>query len=110
MSCPMRCCVAALLALASAPAGADTLLFNARIHTMDAQHPEAGAMVWDEGGKLLAVGDALTLADLSVSCGLNIWQAALGGVLPAGLKAYQERLALRPAYQRAVARCAATGT
>lgn len=61
MSCPMRCCVAALLALASAPAGADTLLFNARIHTMDAQHPEAGAMVWDEGGKLLAVGDTLTL-------------------------------------------------
>lgn len=54
------------------------------------------------------VGDTLTLADLSVSCGLKIWQAALDGVLPAGLKAYQERLALRPAYQRASARCAET--
>jgi glutathione S-transferase len=53
------------------------------------------------------VGEALTLADLSVSCGLTIWQSALDGVLPAGLKAYQERLALRPAYQRAAARCAA---
>jgi glutathione S-transferase len=56
------------------------------------------------------VGDALTLADLSVSCGLKIWQAALDGVLPAGLKAYQERLALRPAYQRAAARCGETRT
>ena len=54
------------------------------------------------------VGDTLTLADLSVSCGLKIWQGALDGVLPAGLKAYQERLALRPAYQRAAARCAET--
>jgi hypothetical protein len=38
---------------------------------------------------------------------LTLWQTALGGVLAAGLKAYQEGLALRPAYQRAAARCEA---
>jgi len=52
------------------------------------------------------VGEALTLADISVSCGLTIWQTALDGALPPGLKAYQQHLAQRPAYSRAVARCA----
>jgi predicted amidohydrolase YtcJ len=50
-------CIAALMALAALPASADTMLVNARIHTMDAQHPTANAMVWDDSGKLLAVGD-----------------------------------------------------
>jgi glutathione S-transferase len=53
------------------------------------------------------VGDGLTLADISVSCSLGIWQGALGGESPERLAAYQERLRARPAYQRAKARCAA---
>lgn len=52
------------------------------------------------------VGNDLTLADISVSCGLGIWQGALGGQLPDGLAAYQDRLRARPAYQRARSRCA----
>ena len=51
------------------------------------------------------VGDDLTLADISVSCGLGIWQGALGGQLPEVLAAYQEQLRARPAYQRARSRC-----
>jgi glutathione S-transferase len=56
--------------------------------------------------KSYLVGDDLTLADISVSCGLGIWQGALGGELPQGLAAYQERLRARPAYARARSRCA----
>jgi glutathione S-transferase len=56
------------------------------------------------------VGDDLTIADISVSCGLDIWQGALGGELPAELAAYQERLHARPAFQRAKARCAAAAS
>jgi glutathione S-transferase len=52
------------------------------------------------------VGDDLTLADISVSCGLGIWQGALGGQLPEGLTAYRDGLRARPAYERARARCA----
>lgn len=51
-------------------------------------------------------GDTLTIADISVSCGLGIWQGALGGELPEALAAYQERLCSRPAYQRARSRSA----
>jgi glutathione S-transferase len=46
-------------------------------------------------------GAEFTLADISVSCALGIWQGALGKSLPEKLIAYRERLALRPAYQRA---------
>jgi glutathione S-transferase len=52
------------------------------------------------------VGDDLTLADISVSCGLGIWQGALNGELPKELSDYQDRLRSRPAYQRARTRCA----
>jgi glutathione S-transferase len=57
-------------------------------------------------GRSYLVGDDLTLADISVSCGFGIWQGALGGRLPEGLMAYQDRLRARPAYQRARSRCA----
>ncbi len=57
------------------------------------------------GDRPYLVGEALSLADISVSCGLAIWQGALGGELPAALAAYQERLRTRPAYQRASQRC-----
>jgi glutathione S-transferase len=56
-------------------------------------------------GRSYLVGDDLTLADISVSCGLGIWQGALGGQLPVALMAYQDRLRARPAYQRARSRC-----
>ena len=56
-------------------------------------------------GRSYLVGDDLTLADISVSCGLGIWQGALGGQPPEALTAYQDRLRARPAYQRARSRC-----
>jgi glutathione S-transferase len=46
-------------------------------------------------------GDNLTLADISVSTALGILRGALGRALPDTLVAYRERLAARPAYQRA---------
>jgi glutathione S-transferase len=55
------------------------------------------------------VGESLTLADISVSCGLGIWEGALAGTLPEALDAYQKRLCARPAYQRARARCVGEG-
>jgi glutathione S-transferase len=56
-------------------------------------------------GRDFLVGDALTLADISVSCALGMWQGALNGEIPAGLAAYQQRLRARPAYQKARSRC-----
>jgi glutathione S-transferase len=56
-------------------------------------------------GRSYLVGDDLTLADISVSCGLGIWQGALAGQLPEALTAYQGRLRARPPYQRARSRC-----
>ena len=47
-------------------------------------------------------GANFTLADISVSCALGIWRGALGQALPDKLVAYRERLAARPAYQRAL--------
>jgi len=52
------------------------------------------------------VGEQLTLADISVSCGLALWQGGLGGSLPTELAHYQERIGAREAYQRAKRRCA----
>jgi glutathione S-transferase len=53
------------------------------------------------GDEAYLAGDELTLADISVSCALGIWRGALGKPLPENLTAYRERLAARPAYQRA---------
>src|SRR6476659_6307018 len=52
-------------------------------------------------GPFLAGGD-VTLADISVSCALGIWKGALDKPLPDKLVVYRERLAARPAYQRAL--------
>jgi glutathione S-transferase len=52
------------------------------------------------------VGDCLTLADISVSCGLALWQSGLNGRLPTELGHYQDRIGAREAYQRAKSRCA----
>ncbi|MCK7592876.1 amidohydrolase [Pseudomarimonas salicorniae] len=54
--------IAALLCLAlTLPAAAVTRVENARIITMDPARPYAEAMVFDDGGTLLAVGDGATL-------------------------------------------------
>ncbi len=52
-------------------------------------------------GPFLA-GPQLTLADIAVTTALGIWRGALGKTLPDTLVAYRERLAARPAYQRAM--------
>ena len=57
------------------------------------------------GDRAFLVGDSLSLADISVSCGLAIWQGALGGAPARELATYQDRLRARAAYQRAQARC-----
>jgi len=54
------------------------------------------------------VGNVLSLADISVSCGVSIWEGALGGKPPPELRDYQDRLRARPAYQRASAQCKGT--
>jgi len=57
------------------------------------------------GANPFLAGDSLTLADISVSTALGIWRGALGHALPGELAAYQDRMAARPALQRARARC-----
>jgi glutathione S-transferase len=54
------------------------------------------------GDRAFLVGDELTLADISVATSLSLWRGPLGGTIPDGLAAYLERLAARPAYQRAL--------
>ena len=61
MSAFSSCTLAVVLALVSASAGATTLLLNGQIQSMDAAHPRATAMAWDDSGKLLAVGDTAAL-------------------------------------------------
>jgi glutathione S-transferase len=53
------------------------------------------------GADPFLAGPDLTLGDISVSTALGIWRGALGKTLPDSLAAYQERVAARPAYQRA---------
>ncbi|AUX46435.1 glutathione S-transferase [Sorangium cellulosum] len=57
------------------------------------------------GARHFIAGDDLTLADISMSTALGIWRGALGKTLPDSLAAYQQRMAARPAYQRARGRC-----
>ena len=57
------------------------------------------------GDRTYLVGIDLTLADVCISTALGVWVGALGKTLPPQLVAYRERLAARPAYQRALARC-----
>lgn len=54
----LLCAAAAVL---PAAVHADTLLRAARIHTSDPERPVAEAMVWDEAGRILALGDAAAL-------------------------------------------------
>jgi glutathione S-transferase len=47
------------------------------------------------------VGKEPTIADMAITTTLGIWQGALGKPVPEKLVPYRERLAARPAYQRA---------
>ena len=53
------------------------------------------------GAAPFIAGARFTLADISVSTALAIWRGALGGTLPDTLASYQDRMAARPAHQRA---------
>jgi glutathione S-transferase len=46
-------------------------------------------------------GEAFTLADISISTAFGMWKGALGKAVPGKIAAYRDRLAARPAYQRA---------
>ena len=48
-------------AACSSAAGNETLLQAAKIHTSDPERPLAEALVWDDDGRILAVGDAAEL-------------------------------------------------
>lgn len=56
------------------------------------------------GDQPYLAGEAFSLADIAVSTALGVWRGALNGEIPDRLAAYRERLAARPAYQRAQAR------
>jgi predicted amidohydrolase YtcJ len=51
------------LSLAGSVLAQPTLLVDARIHTLDAEHPIAEAMAWDSSGRLIAVGSELELRE-----------------------------------------------
>jgi len=53
------------------------------------------------GANAYLAGDALTLADISISTALDMWKGALGKPIPESLTAWRERVQARPSYQRA---------
>lgn len=53
------------------------------------------------GSKDYLAGAQLTIADVCISTALGVWRGAVGHGLPDTLSAYQDRIAARPAYQRA---------
>jgi glutathione S-transferase len=57
------------------------------------------------GGQAFFAGDALTLADISMSPALSLWSGVCGQTLPENLRTFQERVTARAAYQRARGRC-----
>jgi glutathione S-transferase len=76
---------------------------NWSVRGMEARVEEAVRYVADMlGADPYLAGAHFTLADMSVSTALGIWRGALGKALPDKLVAYRERLAARPAYQRAL--------
>ena len=47
------------------------------------------------------VGDHLTLADIAIATALGMWDGALGKPIPPKLAAHRDRMAARPAYEKA---------
>ena len=76
---------------------------NWSVLTQERRVEKALQFVSDQlGTSPFLVGAQLTLADLAISTTLGLWRGALGRTLPETLVAYRERLAARPAYQRAL--------
>ncbi len=61
----------------------------------------ANALAEGEATESFLCGKELTLADISVHCGLAMWRGALGKELPENVGAYVDRLKQRAAYDRA---------
>ncbi len=81
---------------------------NWTVRTQEGRVERAVAYVADLlGTRPFLVGEHLTLADISVGTVLGMWRGALGQTLPDTLIAYKDRLAARPAFQRALAACTA---
>jgi len=53
------------------------------------------------GDRQYLAGDNVTLADISITTAFGMWKGALGKSVSEKLAAYRDRLAARPAYQRA---------
>jgi glutathione S-transferase len=53
------------------------------------------------GRRAFLVGEELTLADIAVASILGVWRGALGKTAPDSLAAWLDRMAERPAWQRA---------
>ncbi len=77
---------------------------NWSVRMMQGRAEQFVAFVADKlGDQEFLVGDSLTLADIALCTGLGIWKGALNGEIPDRLVAWRDRLAERPAYQRAQA-------
>lgn len=75
---------------------------NWSVRGLEARTEQAIGYVSDKlGDNPYLAGTDFTLADICVSTALGIWKGALGKEIPDKLVAYRERLAARPAYQRA---------
>lgn len=79
--------VVVLLALAGSAASAEVTVLTAdHIHTMDPSLPSATALAWDEGGRLLAVGERTALFDRYP--GARRIEAAGATVVPGSIDAH----------------------
>lgn len=77
---------------------------NWSVRTMNARAEQFIGFIEDQlGDRAFLVGDDLTLADIALSTTLGIWKGALNGAIPDRLAAWRDRLAARPACQRAQA-------
>ena len=77
---------------------------NWLVRTLELRTEEAIAtLVRALGGGPFLAGSNFTLADISVSCALDMWKGALGKAVPDALGDWRERVQARPAYQRALA-------
>ncbi len=75
---------------------------NWSVRGTEARVDQAIAYVADMlGDNEFLAGKDLTLADISVATAFGMWKGALGKAMPDKIAAYRERLATRPAYQRA---------
>ncbi len=76
---------------------------NWSVRGLEARSEQAIGYVADKlGDDAYLAGADFTLADICIGTALGIWKGALNKTIPDKLVAYRERLAERPAYQRAL--------